>query len=218
MSLTKKNPVRVLLVDDSEVVRVGLRALFEAEPAISIVGEAGSVASAVETCAQVNPDVVLMDIRLPDGTGLEACRHLLEKNPAARVLILTSVIEEHMVDEALRAGAQGYLLKEVKGRGLVQAILDVAEGKSVLDPNVTARVIQIIKSGSKRDLFATLSHQEHRVLTLLADGLTNKEIGARLGLTEKTVKNYLASVFSKLGVSRRAQAAVLYAETVGRRG
>jgi two-component system, NarL family, response regulator DevR len=205
--------IRLLIVDDSEVVRTGLRTLLGIEPSIQVVGEAPSVATGVEAGATLKPDVVLLDIRLPDGTGIDACRQILKRSPDTRVLILTSVIDDTIVDEAIRAGAHGYLLKEIDGRGLVTAIRDVAAGKSILDPAVTARVMQLVKTGGGgRDAFATLSPQEKRVLALIAEGCTNKEVGVKLGLSEKTVKNYLSTVFEKLHVSRRAEAAVIYAQ------
>ncbi len=214
MTAPKSAPrVSLVLVDDSEVVRAGLRALLGMEAAIEIVGEAVSVATAVETAARLRPNVVLLDIRLPDGTGFEACRQIIKRAPESRVLILTSVVDDSMVDEAIRSGAHGYLLKEIDGRGLVNAIRDVALGKSILDPAVTARVMQMVKSGnSGRDALASLSPQEKRVLALIAEGCTNKEVGVKLGLSEKTVKNYLSTVFEKLHVSRRAEAAVIYAQ------
>jgi len=205
--------IKVVLVEDSEVVRMGLTALLGTEPRLQIVGEAGSVAVGIETCTRVRPDVVLLDLRLPDGTGFEACRQILKLLPNTRVLILTSAVSDAMVDEAIRSGAHGYLLKEIDGRGLISAIRDVAAGKSILDPAVTARVMQIIKSGGTgRDALASLSPQERRVLALIAEGCTNKEVGVKLGLSEKTVKNYLSTVFEKLHVSRRAEAAVIYAQ------
>jgi two-component system response regulator DevR len=213
--MTSPTPrIRLALVDDSEVVRMGLRALLGLEPDFEVVGEAGGVARALELCSALAPDVLLLDIRLPDGSGVDACRQILKRHPDLRVLILTSVIDETIVDEAIRAGAHGYLLKEVDGRGLVHAIREVAAGKSILDPAVTARVMQLVKTGggNARDAFATLSPQERRVLALIAEGCTNKEVGAHLGLTEKTVKNYLSTVFEKLHVSRRAEAAVIYAQ------
>jgi two-component system response regulator DevR len=212
MSVTGKKRVRVLLVDDSEVVRMGLRSLLGGQPAIEIAGEAGNVAAAVETCARLRPDVVLMDIRLPDGTGFDACRQILARQPDMRVLILTSVVDDVLVAEAIRAGVQGYLLKEINGGELVQAILDVAAGRSILDPAATARVMRLVKSTATRDRLATLSPQESRVLALIAQGCTNKEAAASMGLTEKTVKNYLSTVFEKLGINRRSQAAALYAQ------
>lgn len=212
MSSSPKSRVRLMLVDDSEVVRMGLRALLGSERTIELVGEAGTVAAAAEICARVKPDVVLLDIRLPDGTGFDACRQILKRLPDTRVLMLTSVVEETLVDEAIRAGAHGYLLKEIDRRGLLQAILDVAAGKSILDPAVTARVIQLVKGGTSatRDALAVLSPQERKVLALIAEGHTNKEVANDLGLAEKTVKNYLSNVFEKLHVSRRSQAAAMF--------
>ena len=207
-----KNRVRLMLVDDSQVVRMGLRSLLATESRIEIVAEAGNVATAVETCIRIRPEVVLLDIRLPDGTGFDACRQILARLPDTRVLILTSVADETLVDEAIRAGAHGYLLKEIDGRGLLQAVFDVSEGKSILDPAVTARVIQLVKGGSSatRDALAVLSPQERKVLALIAEGQTNKEVASGLGLAEKTVKNYLSNIFEKLHVSRRSQAAAMF--------
>ena len=213
MTPAPKSTLRLVLVDDSEVVRTGLRTLLASEKFIEIVGEAGNVASGVETCARLKPDLVLLDIRLPDGTGFDACRQILTRAPATRVLILTSVADDKLVENAIRSGAHGYLLKEIDRRGLVQAIRDVAGGKSVLDPNVTARVMEFMKSGRDEDnVLASLSPQENRVLALIAEGCTNKEVGVKLGLSEKTVKNYLSTVFEKLHVSRRAEAAVIFAQ------
>ena len=209
----EKPQLRLVLVDDREVVRMGLRALLATERSIEIAGEAGNVASGVDTCARLKPDLVLLDIRLPDGTGFDACRQILARSPATRVLILTSVADDTLVENAIRAGAHGYLLKEIDRRGLVQAIRDVASGKSVLDPNVTARVMDFMKSGhDTANVLATLSPQEKRVLAHIAEGCTNKEVGVKLGLSEKTVKNYLSTVFEKLHVSRRAEAAVIFAQ------
>ena len=208
------SPVRIVIVDDSEVVRMGLRTLLGGESAIQIVGETSNVASATETALRLRPDVVLLDIRLPDGSGFDACRAILKHLPDTRVLILTSVADDSLVDEAIRAGAHGYLLKEVDARGLIQAIIDVAAGKSILDPAITARVMRMLKAGTpaQHDELATLSAQERRVLALIAEGRTNKEIGNELGLAEKTVKNYLSNVFDKLHVTRRAQAAAIFAQ------
>lgn len=212
-------PIRVLLVDDSEVVRLGLRALLDADPGLNVIAEADGVVTAVRAANEHRPDVVLLDIRLPDGTGFEACRQILRRLPETRVLILTSVVDETLVDEAIRAGAHGYLLKEINGRGLVQALRDVAAGKSILDPAVTARVLQLVKTGGHAagNTLTLLSPQEKRVLALIASGHTNKEVAAEMGLAEKTVKNYLSTVFEKLHVSRRSQAAALYAQEMNRR-
>ncbi len=213
--MTNPAPIRILIVDDSEVVRVGLRTLLGVEATIDVVGEAGTVAAGVKAGRKLKPDVVLLDVRLPDGTGIEACRQILEASPDTRVLILTSVIEHATVDDAIRAGAHGYLLKEIDGRGLVNAIRDVAAGQSILDPAITARVLQLVKSGQRpggRDPLSLLSPQERRVLALIAEGCTNKDVAARLGLSEKTVRNYLSTIFEKLHVSRRAEAAVMFAQ------
>ncbi len=209
--------IRLLVVDDSTLVRHGLRAVLAAESrgsGIEIVGEAATVASAVEAAAHLRPDVVLLDIRLPDGTGFDACRRILSQQPDTRVLFLTSVVDDALLDEAIRTGAHGYLLKEIDSHGLVQAIRDVAAGKSILDPEVTARVMEMVRasSGNGPDPLAVLSPQEQKVLALIAAGRTNKEAGSALNLSEKTVKNYLSSVFEKLHVSRRAQAATLFAQ------
>lgn len=209
--------LRLVIVDDSELVRTGLRAVLSMQPDFELVGEAGNVATGVETCLRLTPDVALLDVRLPDGTGFDICRQILARQPDARVLILTSVADDTVVDEAIRAGAHGYLLKDIDSRGLGQAIRDVAAGKSILDPAITARVLRLLKSGGSspaggNSLLDTLSPQEKRVLALIAEGCTNKEVGARLNLSEKTVKNYLSTVFEKLHVSRRAEAAALYAQ------
>jgi two-component system response regulator DevR len=210
---TAPSRIKLLIVDDSEVVRMGLRTLLGMESTIEVVDEAPSVATGVAASARLKPDVVLLDIRLPDGSGVDACRQILRQSPESRVLILTSVLDDAIIDEAIRAGAHGYLLKEIDGRGLVNAIRDVAAGKSSLDPAVTARVMQLAKSGgTQRTSLDSLSPQEKKVLGLIAEGCTNKEVGARLGLSEKTVKNYLSTVFEKLHVSHRAQAAVIYSQ------
>jgi two-component system, NarL family, response regulator DevR len=212
MSSPSPHRIRVMLADDSEVVRMGLRTLLSAETGLEVVGEASSVATAVEVSGRTKPEVLLLDLRLPDGSGFDACRQILHRLPETRVLVLTSVVDDSLVDEAIRAGAHGYLLKEINGRGLVQAIFDVAAGKSILDPAITARVLQLVKSGGARDTLADLSPQEKRVLALIAEGKTNKETGTELGLSEKTVKNYLSNIFEKLHISRRSQAAAIYAQ------
>jgi two-component system response regulator DevR len=213
MITTPTARIRVLIVDDSEMVRMGLRSLLGVEPSMEIVGEAANVATAIESAGRLKPDVTLLDIRLPDGSGTDACRQILRLSPDTRVLMVTSVIDDAIVDEAIRAGAHGYLLKEIDGRGLVNAIRDVAAGNSILDPAVTARVIQLVKTaGPVRDLLSGLSAQEKRVLALIADGCTNKEVGLKMEISEKTVKNYLSTIFDKLHVTRRAEAAVIYAQ------
>jgi two-component system response regulator DevR len=213
-------PLRLLLVDDSEVVRLGLTALLGQAADLSIVAQAGTVKEAIAAATASRPDVVLLDIRLPDGTGFDACRGILAAHPAARVLVLTSVADESVVDDAIRAGAHGYLLKEVNGQALLAAIRAVAAGQSILDPAITERVLHLMRSRrpAERNVLDTLSPQEAKVLAGIAEGLANKEVAARLGLAEKTVRNYLATIFEKLHVNRRTQAAALYARGRGPSG
>jgi len=208
-------PISLIIVDDSEVVRAGLSALLGSSEHLQLLGEGHDVASGLAAVEKHQPDVVLLDIRLPDGTGFDACRQICQTHEHTKVLILTSVEDEEMVDNAIRAGAHGYLLKEVNGSALIQAIRDVHAGKSILDPAITARVLSLVRSNvpSTRDLIGSLSRQEGRILALIAEGKTNKEVAAEMGLAEKTVKNYLGTVFEKLHVSRRAQAAALYAQS-----
>jgi two-component system response regulator DevR len=204
--------IRVLLVDDSPMVRAGLRTLLAVEPSLEVVGEAANVAEGIEAGTRLQPDVALLDIRLPDGSGIEVCRQILKRSPETRVLMVTSVVDDTVVDDAIRAGAHGYLLKEIDGRGLVNAIHDVAAGKSILDPAVTARVIALVRSVTPgRDPLAVLTPQERRVLALIAEGCTNKEVGTKLEVSEKTVRNTISVIFEKLHVSRRAEAAAIYA-------
>ncbi|MBI2812973.1 MAG: response regulator transcription factor [Opitutae bacterium] len=220
MTLTALKSIDVLIVDDSELVRTGLKTLLEAHTRASgtslrITGEASTAAAAVAEASRLQPDVVLMDIRLPDGSGLEACRKILANEPETKVLILTSVIDDNLVYDAMSSGAHGYLLKEINAQGLCQAIVDVALGKFILDPTVTVHVLKLVRSGSNppttdQDKFATLSAQERRVLALVAEGKTNKEIAEQMVLSDKTVKNYLSNIFEKLKINRRSQAAVLY--------
>lgn len=210
MNTSGRSPIRIVLVDDSELVRMGLRTLLSTEDGLEIVGEANDVVSAVQAVREKKPGLVLLDIRLKQGTGIEACRQILQAVPGTRVLFLTSSMEPQQVDDAIRAGGHGYLLKEVGPQDLIQAVKEVAAGKSVLDPAITARVLDLMKTRGSSDPLASLSAQERRVLELLSHGGTNKEIGLELNLSEKTVKNYLANVFSKLGVNRRAQAVALY--------
>lgn len=210
--------IRVLLVDDSALVRQGIRAVLERHPSpvrIELVGEAGTVAEAVAAAKELRPDVVLMDIRLPDGFGFVACRDILRDNPDAHVLILTSFTDDTFIYEAISAGAQGYLMKEIDPAGLVDAIQRVAAGQSVISPDLTARMLAIVRSNSQQanSIFTLLSPQEKKVLELVVQGRTNKEIGEKLGLSENTVKNYLGNVFEKLHVRRRSQAAALFIQS-----
>lgn len=215
MNAPAARPARVLLVDDSPIIRLGLRAALEDRTDIAIVGEAGNAAEGIALAKKLTPDVVLLDLRLPDQPGFVACRELAQTVPNARVLILTSSTDERNVQQAISAGAYGYLLKDNDGTTLASAILAVAAGRSVLDPSVADQVVRMMKRGpeqSPADRIRALSLQERRVVALLTSGRTNKEIGDELGLTEKTVKNYVATIFDKLGIQRRAQAAALFTE------
>lgn len=213
-------PIRVLIVDDSPIIRLGLRSALEDHADIAIVAEAGTAAEGVLAVARHKPDVVLLDLHLPDKSGIQACRELLRVRPQTQVLILTSSSNERNVQEAMMAGAKGYLLKDNDGATLAAALRTVAGGNSVLDPTMTGQVLNLVKHRGNltaAEKFQLLSHQERRVVAFLAEGMTNKEIGDQLGLTEKTVKNYLATIFGKLNIARRAQAAALYVEA-GRTG
>jgi DNA-binding NarL/FixJ family response regulator len=209
------NPIRVLLIDDSPIIRLGLRSALEDYADITIVAEAGTAADGLAAVAKHKPDVVLLDLHLPDQSGLLVCRELLRLRPQTKVLVLTSSSNERNVQEALSAGARGYLLKDNDGAALASGLRTVAGGQPVLDPSMTSQVLNLVKNRGEMTAAGKLnqlSPQERRVVALLADGLTNKEIGDRLGLTEKTVKNYLATIFSKLNIARRTQAAALFVE------
>jgi DNA-binding NarL/FixJ family response regulator len=223
--------ITLLLVDDHEVVRVGLRTLFGRNTKIQVVGEAGTAASAVEEAERLKPDVVLMDLRLPDESGVAACREIRTTCADTRVLFLTSYSDQDAVLATIFAGASGYLLKEIGGEALIQAIESVAAGQSILDPAVTRTVLESMKAISDQDDLASdlhkdkdkdkdkresLSPQERRVLALVAEGKTNKEIAAALDLSDKTVKNYLSNIFQKLQVSHRAQAAAIFIADSGK--
>ncbi len=215
MNQTELKRIRLLVVDDHQVVRLGLRTLLERYSDFDVVGEAGTVASAAEATARLQPDLVLMDVRLPDGNGFEACRQIRRTQQDTRVLFLTSFADEEIVLESIDAGGDGYLLKEIDDESLVRAIRSVAAGQSILDPAVTKRVLERVKnaetSGAKNKI-ETLSPQEKRVLALVAEGKTNKEIGLDLGLSDKTVKNYLSNIMEKLGLTRRSQAAAFFVQ------
>ncbi|WP_197043181.1 response regulator [Saccharothrix sp. NRRL B-16314] len=200
-------PVRVLLVDDHEVVRRGLRELLEDEDDISVVAEAGGVDEALVRAAATRPDVAVVDVRLPDGGGVELCRGLRALPDGPRCLVLTAFDDEEALVGAIMAGASGYLLKQVRGQDLVTAVREVAAGRSLLDPQTTARVLDRMRRPVEVDVLDALTEQERRVLDLIGDGLTNRQIAERLFLAEKTVKNYVTAVLSKLGMERRTQAA-----------
>ncbi len=215
MSLTETKPFRLLLVDDHEVVRIGLKTLLGRYPEFEVVGEASTAASAVTEAERLLPDVILLDIRLPDASGFEACRQIQQKQLPSRVLILTSFADDDIVLDAISVGADGYLLKEIGAEALVQGIKTVAMGQSILDPAITRRVLGRIKSfgqSEATDKLAALSPQERRVIALVAEGKTNKEIATDLGLSDKTVKNYLSNLFEKLNLSRRSQAAAFFVQ------
>jgi DNA-binding NarL/FixJ family response regulator len=219
MSLPETKPIRLLIVDDHKVVRLGLHTLLSRHAGIEVVGEAGTMAGAVQEAARLLPDVVLMDVRLPDGNGFEACRQIRRSLIETRVLFLTSFADEEIVLESIDAGGDGYLLKEIDEENLVRAVRSVAAGQSILDPAVTRRVLERVKNADNspaKDKLDTLSAQERRVLALVAEGKTNKEIGLALGLSDKTVKNYLSNMLDKLQLTRRSQAAAFYVQHSGK--
>ena len=210
-----ERPLRLLLVDDHEVVRQGLAALLARRPAFQVVAEAGTVAEALAAARRFRPDLVIMDVRLPDGTGVEACRDIRAEMPETRVVMLTSYPDEDAVLAAILAGASGYLLKQIRGRDLVAALESVGRGDSLLDPAVTERVLERVRrvaAGEMADELASLTSQERKILFLVADGKTNKEIATEVFLSDKTVKNYVSSILSKLDLQRRAQAAAFVAK------
>jgi DNA-binding NarL/FixJ family response regulator len=205
--------VRVFLLDDHEVVRRGLRDLLESA-GLEVVGEAGTAAQAIARIPALRPDVCVLDARLPDGSGIDVCREVRSIDPTIRALILTSYDDDEALFAAIMAGAAGYVLKQVGGDDLVEAIQHVAAGRSLLDPAVTTRVLERMRTGAtdEPEELASLTDQERRVLALIAEGLTNRQIGERMFLAEKTVKNYVSSLLAKLGLERRTQAAVLAAK------
>ena len=213
MTLIETKPIRLLIVEDHQVTRLGLRTLLSSCPQFEVVGEAGSIAETLSSVVQLKPDLLLLDLRLPDGSGIEVCRRLQSLDLDTRVLVLTSYADDDLVFDAIAAGADGYLLKEIHGDNLIQAIQDVAAGKSILDPAVTRRVMSRVRTASLpavRNKLDLLSAQERRVVALVAEGKTNKEIGRDMGLSDKTVKNYLSNALEKLNLARRSQAAALF--------
>ena len=212
--------LRLLIVDDHEVVRQGLVALLGRREGFEVVAEAGTVAEAVDQARKFQPDVVVMDVRLPDGSGIEACREIRAELPKTRVVMLTSYPDEEAVLSAIVAGAAGYLLKQIRARDLVSALEAVGRGESLLDPAVTEKVLERVRriaTGGQMDELAQLTPQEQKILALVAEGKTNKEIAAEIFLSDKTVKNYVSSILSKLNLERRAQAAAFVAKhRVGR--
>jgi DNA-binding NarL/FixJ family response regulator len=211
---TEARPLRLLVVDDHEVVRQGLVSLLERREHFQVVAEAGTAAEAVEMARKFEPDIIVMDVRLPDGSGIEACREIRAEFPKTRVVILTSYPDEEAVLSAIIAGASGYLLKQIRSRDLVSALESVGRGESLLDPAVTEKVLDRVRriaTGTYTDEMAQLTQQEQKILLLVAEGKTNKEIASEVFLSDKTVKNYVSSILSKLNLERRAQAAAFVA-------
>ena len=210
----KPPPYRLLIVDDHEVVRQGLVALLDRRSGFEVVAEAGTVSEAIDQARKFRPDLVIMDVRLPDGTGIEACREIRAELPGTRVVILTSFPDEEAVLSAIIAGASGYLLKQIRARDLVAALETVGRGESLLDPAVTEKVLDRVRriaTNSEPDELAGLTAQERKILLLVAEGKTNKQIASEIFLSDKTVKNYVSSILSKLNLERRAQAAAFIA-------
>ena len=202
------DPIRVFLLDDHEIVRRGVRDLLDTEPGITVIGEAGTAAAALARIPALKPDVAVLDIRLPDGDGVTVCRDLRSKMPQLACLMLTSFSDDEALVDAIMAGAAGYVLKQIRGTDLVGAIRTIATGQSLLDPQAAATVMRRIRDqATATDPLAALTDQERRILALIGEGLTNRQIGDRLFLAEKTVKNYVSTLFAKLGMQRRAQAA-----------
>ena len=209
-------PIRVFLLDDHEIVRMGVRDLLEAEPGITVIGEAGTAASALARIPALKPDVAILDIRLPDGDGVSVCRDIRSKMPQLACLMLTSFSDDEALFDAIMAGAAGYVLKQIRGTDLVGAVRTIASGQSLLDPEAASRVMRRMRDqATAADPLAGLTDQERRILALIGEGLTNRQIGDRLFLAEKTVKNYVSALFAKLGMQRRAQAAAYAAHVFG---
>jgi two-component system, NarL family, response regulator DevR len=198
---------RVFLLDDHEIVRRGLRELFEAEDDLEVVGEAGTAEEAIGRIPATQPDVAVLDVRLPDGDGVEVCREIRSRHEEIACLMLTSFADDEAVYAAIMAGASGYVLKQVRGTDLVDAVRRVGRGESLLDPAVTARVLDRLRRRGEDDELAGLTAQEKRLLDLIAQGLTNRQIGEQMFLAEKTIKNYVSNLLSKLGMSRRTEVA-----------
>jgi two-component system response regulator DevR len=202
-----------LICDDHEVVREGLRGLISRQAGMSVVGEAGTVAESIAAASRTKPDVVIMDVRLPDGSGVEACRAIREARPETKVIMLTSYADDDALFASIIAGASGYLLKQTRGQTVTDAITAVAAGRSLLDPDVTGKVLERLRESRAEDpALASLTDQERKVLGGLAEGRTNREIGEALFLSEKTVKNYVSRILDKLGLARRAEAAAYMAK------
>ena len=204
-----KAPITVFLMDDHEIVRRGVRELLEAAGDIVVVGEAGTAAEAIARIPATRPHVAVLDVRVPDASGVEVCRTIRSRNPEVCCLMLTSYSDDEALLGAIMAGASGYVLKQIKGNDLVEAVRSIASGASLLDPAVTARVLERLRAPDPVDeRLARLTPQERRILDLIAEGLSNRQIGAEMHLAEKTIKNYVSNLLSKLGMERRTEAAV----------
>jgi DNA-binding NarL/FixJ family response regulator len=211
------DPIRVFLLDDHEVVRRGVREILEAEDDLVVVGEAGTAQEAVGRIPATTPNVAVLDVQLPDGDGIEVCREVRSKHPEIACIMLTSFSDDEAVYASIMAGASGFVLKQVRGNDLVDGIRRVARGESLLDPQVTTRVLERLRSRGDDDELAGLTDQERKILMLIADGLTNRQIGEELFLAEKTVKNYVSNLLSKLGMHRRTEAAAYAARLTERK-
>jgi two-component system, NarL family, response regulator DevR len=210
--------IRVFLLDDHEIVRRGVKDLLEAEPDITVIGEAGTASSALARIPALRPDVAVLDVRLPDGDGVSVCRDIRSKMPEVACLMLTSFGDDEALFDAIMAGASGYVLKQIKGTDLIGAVRTLAAGRSLLDPEAASRVMARMREASSRaDPLAALTGQERKILELIGEGLTNRQIGERLFLAEKTVKNYVSALFAKLGMERRTQAAAYAARVFDER-
>jgi two-component system, NarL family, response regulator DevR len=216
-------PIKVFLLDDHEVVRRGVRDMLESEGDIDVIGEAGTASSALARIPALRPDVAVLDVRLPDGDGVTVCREIRSKMPQVACLMLTSFADDDALMDAVMAGAAGYVLKQIRGTDLVGAVRTIASGQSMLDPRAASQLMERLRGGSgKQDPLEALTPQERRILELIGDGLTNRQIGEKMFLAEKTVKNYISALFAKLGMERRTQAAAyaakVFREQGGKRG
>ncbi|WP_030274715.1 response regulator [Streptomyces sp. NRRL B-24484] len=214
--MTGNGHIRVFLLDDHEVVRRGVHDLLSTEEDIEVVGEAGTAAEALARIPAVEPDVAVLDVRLPDGNGVEVCREVRSRVPGVRCLMLTSFSDDEALFDSIMAGASGYVLKAIRGTDLIAAVRDVAAGRSLLDPVATSRVLERLREGGGKEdeRLAQLTRQERRILDLIGEGMTNRQIGNELHLAEKTVKNYVSSLLAKMGMERRTQAAAYVARNL----